>query len=211
MLLLAPAVVAQPVFYVDKSAAGGNGSSWQNAFKTIQPAIDAAANAGGGQVWVAGGPAASPLFYNETRSEVWGGVAGSLVMKDNVHVYGGFEGWRGGTGKQETQLSARSRYLNVAVIDGSTARGGSAKAYHVVVFGKSTTATVNARLDGFHITGGNAVGDGTNYHTYRGGGIYNWISNPDIANCYIYGNVRLTPFLDHEPPNLRWNLCLLFA
>jgi len=177
--------------YVDKSATGANnGSSWANAYTTIQPAIDAARAAGGGEVWVAGGPAGSPVVYNENRTETWGAptaYAGSLVMKDNVAVYGGFEGWRGGAGQQETALSQRSTGVNVAVIDGSISRGGSA-AFHVVVFGRGSAATVNARLDGFWITGGNAAGVSGVYHTYRGAGIYNWRSNPVIANCYIYGN-----------------------
>ena len=36
---------------------------------------------------------------------------------------------------------------------------------------------------------------------------------PVFDNKYVDAHliVRLTPFLDHEPPNLRWNLCLLFA
>lgn len=188
VLFAASSADAQAIFRVDKSATGANnGTSWQNAFTTIQPAIDAARSAGGGEVWVAGGPVGSPVYYSEPRNESWGGYLGSLVMKDNVQVYGGFEGWRGGAGKQETARSQRVLAQNVAVIDGTTSRGG-AHAFHVVVFGRATEATVNARLDGFHITGGNASGVSGVYHTYRGGGIYNWQSAPDVVNCYIYGN-----------------------
>lgn len=177
------------VRFVDKSATGANnGTSWQNAFTTIQPAIDAMFAAGGGQVWVAGAPGG--VVYNEARTELWGGptaYAGSLVMKDNVAVYGGFEGWRGGTGQQETLLNQRAPGINVTVINGATSRAGS-PAYHVVVFGKGAAPTVGSRLDGFQITGGNAAGVSGVYHAYRGGGIYNWRSNPVIANCRIYGN-----------------------
>lgn len=180
------------IWRVDKSATGSsNGTSWQNAFTTIQPAIDAAFAAGGGQVWVAGGPIGSPVVYNEARTEAWGGptsYTGSLVMKDNVAVYGGFEGWRSGTGAQETALSQRVCAQNIAVIDGSTARGGS-PAYHVVVFGRGSAATLNAVLDGFFVTGGNAAGVSGVYHTWRGGGIYNWQSAPTVQNCHVYGNV----------------------
>lgn len=190
VVFCAPQAVGQ-IWRVDKSATGANnGTSWQNAYIAIQPAIDAAFVAGGGEVWVAGGPAASPVVYNEARTEVWGApttVAGSLVMKDNVQVYGGFEGWRGGAGAQETARSQRQLGINVTVINGATSRAGAA-AYHVVVFGKENAATVNARLDGFHITGGNASGVASDYHTWRGGGIYNWLSAPVIANCQIYGN-----------------------
>lgn len=178
------------VRYVDKSATGANnGTSWANAYTTIQPAIDAMFAAGGGQVWVAGSPAG--VVYNEARTELWGGptaYAGSLVMKDNVAVYGGFEGWGGGAGQQETALNQRAPGINVTVINGATSRAGS-PAYHVVVFGKGAAPTVNSRLDGFQITGGNAAGVSGVYHAYRGAGIYNWRSNPVIANCRVYGNI----------------------
>lgn len=176
------------VWRVDKSAEGaGNGLTWADAFTTIQPAIDAAFVAGGGEVWIAGGPVGSPVVYNETRTETWGGVTGSLVMKDNVHVYGGFEGWRSGTGLQEAARAQAVPAQNIAVIDGSVARAGS-PAYHVVVFGRGAAATINARLVNVTITGGNASGVPANYHTWRGGGIYVWQSSPLISGCVIYGN-----------------------
>jgi len=176
------------VWRVDPTAPGSqDGLTWATAFHAIQPAIDAAYAAGGGQVWVAGGTIGSPRVYNETRTEAWGSpasVTGSLVMKDNVEVYGGFSGYNGGAGRQETQLSQRNRFLYPTVIDGSTARAGSA-AYHVVVFGRGSAPTVNARIDGFTITGGNASGVGGDYHTWRGGGIYVWQSQAVIENCFI--------------------------
>ena len=184
------------VYRVDKSAPGpADGLTWATAFTTIQPAIDAAyAQPGGGEVWVAGGPIGAPVVYNEARDQWWGGttgqpgrVQGSLIMKDNVRVYGGFEGYRGNTGAKEQYRQQRVVYQNRAVIDGSTARGGQ-PAYHVVVFGRAGNPTVNAALDGFTITGGNASGIPNDYHTWRGGGIYNWQSAPTIANCYIVGN-----------------------
>lgn len=44
------------VFYVDRAAAGeNNGSSWANAFTGLQMAVDAAGDAGGGEVWARSG------------------------------------------------------------------------------------------------------------------------------------------------------------
>ena len=187
---LMAATMASATVFVDPTAPGSqDGSSWVNAFHTLQPAINASA-AGGGDVWVAGGPAGSPIVYGENRAESWGNpasVTGSLVMKDNVAMYGGFEGYRSGAGKQETALNQRALALNVAVISGATSRGGSA-AYHVVVFGRNGMPTFGATLDGFTITGGNAAGVSGDYHTWRGGGIYNWGSQPNIQNCVIIGN-----------------------
>jgi len=180
------------VFRVDKYAPTGavqNGLTWATAFKTIQPAINAAAAApGGGEVWVAGGPlSGSPNIYNEARTEAWGNTTGSLVMKSNVQVYGGFEGYRSGTGAQEQYRDQRVIPQNRAIIDGSISRGGD-PAYHVIVFGSENAPTVNAAIDGFYIQGGNASGVAGNYHTWRGGGIYNWLSSPTIANCRILHN-----------------------
>ena len=185
------------VFRVDKTAPGPvrDGLTWATAFTTIQAGINAAAAVpGGGEVWVAGGPVGSPVVYNEARTEPWGGltgapgrVQGSLIMKSNVRVYGGFEGYRSNTGLKEQYRDQRVLAQNRAVIDGRVARAG-APAYHVVVFGRQGEATTNSTLDGFDITGGNAAGISGDYHSWRGGGIYNWKSAPTIANCYIYGN-----------------------
>lgn len=185
------------VYYVDPTGNNTTGKSWAEAFWSLQDAIFAAnADPGGngGEVWVAGGPMNDPIVYNEPRTVLWGGSvgdpgrqAGSLVMMSNVGLYGGFEGYRDGAGRQETSRLQRNRAKNVCIIDGSTARGGS-PAYHVVVFGARLAAVVNAVVDGFIITGGNAAGISGDYHTWRGGGIYNYGSTPTIANCIIRDN-----------------------
>ncbi|AXJ01295.1 hypothetical protein CYPRO_2045 [Cyclonatronum proteinivorum] len=54
VLAFAQAGYAQQVIYVKADATGANnGSSWQDAFTQLQPAIDAATAAD--QIWVAGG------------------------------------------------------------------------------------------------------------------------------------------------------------
>lgn len=179
------------VIRVDKNAPrpGGveNGLSWATAFDTIQEGIDAVASVGGGEVWVAGGPNGGGYVYNELRTISWGGpagVEGSLILEDNVQLYGGFSGY---WGYQETDRSQRSVRGSVTIIDGSQSRGG-APAYHVIVIGKETLPVANVRIDGFDIRGGRASGVPGDYHTWRGGGIYNWMSKPVIANCTFYDN-----------------------
>ena len=176
------------VFRVDPSATSGtqDGLTWPNAFLTLQPAVDAA-GAVGGEVWVAGGPPEAPVVYAENRTLSWGGVTGSLVLRSNAEVYGGFEGYRSGTGKQESDRSQRDRAKNVSIIDGSVARGGN-PAYHVVVFGTSTGPVTGAVLDGFTVTGGKASGLQGDYHTWRGGAVFNWQSTPLISNCILHEN-----------------------
>ncbi len=177
------------VFRVDKmSPSPSDGLTWETAFHTIQEGIDAAAAAGGGEVWVAGGPNGGGYVYNELRTVSWGAPAavdGSLVLEDNVQLYGGFEGY---AGQQETIRAQRAVRRCVTIIDGSTSRGG-VPAYHVIVIGKGTEPNVGVRIDGFDIRGGRAVGVAGDYHTYRGAGIYNWGSAPVIANCTFYDNI----------------------
>lgn len=157
------------IWYVDHENTGTeDGLSWATAFKTIQPAIDAASTAGGGEVWVAEGT------YSEARAH----VDGSLEMKEGVYLYGGFVGIAV-SGGLETDRSQRDWNTHVTTIDGSVARGGAA-AYHVVV------GADNAILDGFTVTGGNASGGDT--ATGRGGGLYNSAVSPTIVNCTFENN-----------------------
>lgn len=180
------------VYRVDKMAPrpGGveDGLTWETAFDTIQEAIDAAALEGAGEIWVAGGPNGGGYVYDELRTVPWGApanVEGSLVLESNVQIYGGFEGYWGAREEIRAQRGVRRA---VTIIDGSVSRGG-APAYHVIVIGKATEPMVNVRIDGFDIRGGRASGVAGDYHTWRGAGIYNWGSQPIIANCTFYDNI----------------------
>jgi len=155
------------VWYVDKNNQGGKaGVSWGTAFNTIQEGVDAAFNAGGGDVWV------RTAIYDEERSL---DPAGALIMRENVHLYGGFAGHEG----NRNQRRWRS---NETTIDGSRAREG-APAYHVII------GSSNSTLDGFIVTGGGAYGglDADSPERY-GGGMYNSGSSPSVVNCTFISN-----------------------
>ncbi len=86
------------VWYVDIDNVSGteDGKSWETAFTAIQPAIDAAYQDKPGKVWVAEG------LYDEKRESMidvnphevneWFIDTGSLVMREEVHLFGGFTG-----------------------------------------------------------------------------------------------------------------------
>ncbi|HOQ31718.1 MAG TPA: DUF5011 domain-containing protein [Candidatus Hydrogenedens sp.] len=165
-----------------------DGLTWATAFDTIQEGIDLASALGGDEVWVAGGPNGGGYVYDELRTVPWGApsnVDGSLILEDNVQLYGGFEGYHG---IRETAINQRNPRLAVTIIDGSHSRGGAA-AFHVIVAGKATDPSLNMRVDGFQITGGNAAGVPGDYHTWRGGGLYNWAAQVTVANCTFIGNI----------------------
>jgi len=156
------------VWYVDKDNNGPqDGLSWASAFKTIQPAIDAAFGDGGGDVWVRQG------VYDEERSGT--SSDGALVMRAGVALCGGFDG-------TESAIDERSVSDNPTSIVGSTSRGGS-PAYHVVV-------AADAILDGFTISGGHA--NGGTWDTQCGGGIFAYHITAVIRNCTVSGNQAQT-------------------
>jgi hypothetical protein len=157
---------------VDKANDTGtqDGTAWASAFTTIQPAIDAAYNEGGGDIWVTG------ATYDERRSSPRADRSrydtGSLVLKSGVHLYGGFAG-------TENRRDRRDWSSHISIIDGATSRDGEA-AYHVVV------GADNATIDGFRIQGGKA--DGPTDLTKGGGGMFNVFASPIVMNCTFANN-----------------------
>jgi hypothetical protein len=160
------------VWYVDRNNQGGKaGVSWGTAFNTIQEAVDAASKAGSGDVWV------RAAVYDEERGL---DPDGALIMRKNVHLYGGFAG-------REGNRNERNWKSNETTIDGSRAREG-APAYHVIA------GSNNATLDGFVVTGGDAydAGPATDSPKRYGGGMYNSGSSPSVVNCTFTNNRACT-------------------
>ncbi|UCD85532.1 MAG: hypothetical protein JSU92_04905, partial [Deltaproteobacteria bacterium] len=93
-----------------------------------------------------------------------------ITMKDGVEIYGGFD---------ETETDPTDRYLDT----NETTLDGGDISYHVVV------GASNARLDGFIVTRGNAIG----YDDYdNGGGMYNGgVANLVVSNCIFSENSAL--------------------
>ncbi len=167
-------VTALDVWYVTEGGAG-DGSSWDEAFGTIQEAVDAASAAGGGDVWVAAG----------TYTALDGGV---VTMAEDVHLYGGFAG-------TETARDERDWEANATIVDGECA--------HCCVIGASN-ATLDAFVvqHGSHSNGNG--GGMSNYEgisptvahcTFQrntaksGGGMYNGMySSPTVVGCTFSGN-----------------------
>lgn len=165
---------------------GGDGLSWETAFRTIQPAIDSAHAAywhpdNGGdprvEVWVAAGT----YYIHGSIAENLDHTQDAILLRPNVHVYGGFQG-------DEVHHFARDAKANLTVLSGGDAVEPDLRVQHVVVGEDKST------LDGFVITGGQSM-------TY-GGGFINQKS-PLVSNCTFVNNTSANggafASLDGEP------------
>ncbi|MHC4460696.1 MAG: right-handed parallel beta-helix repeat-containing protein [Planctomycetota bacterium] len=167
--------------YVNDDAGGANnGTSWDDAYKSLQSALIAARS--GDQIWVAAGT------YKPGNSRL-----DSFQMKDGVTIKGGYAGFGApdpnerGVGLYETILSGDLDGNDITGLDHCDLLNHpsrSENSYHVVT-GSGTDST--AVLDGFTITGGNANGTEPHHHRH-GSGMYNYIGSPTVTNCTFIGN-----------------------
>jgi hypothetical protein len=198
------AVAEDPVLYVDAGATGaGDGSSWTDAFPTLQEALDEAT--GTDQIWMAAGtyyPDDGPGVTDDDRS------ASFIITgaQDGLALYGGFDGTE--TTLADRDLSAGNKTILSGDIDQDGALSGNS--YHVLVFdgGDCDACTPNAGggpgigpdvapnvtsatvLDGVTVAGGNA---NESYAPHdRGGGLYcdgvGHECSPMIQNTIFSGN-----------------------
>ncbi len=132
------------IYKVKPWATGNNnGSSWEDAFTSLQSAL-ASANSGD-TIWVAQG------VYKPGSNRT-----DSFELKDGITVYGGFAG-------DETSLEQRNIEKNVTYLSGDIGkkRDNRDNNYTVVKLNSGSTAI----LDGFIVQDGNSNDDG--------GGVYN--------------------------------------
>jgi hypothetical protein len=172
LLASTPRTHAATVIYVNTAALGANnGTSWSNAFTSLQAAIAVAV--GGNEVWVAAGR------YTPSSS---GDRNASFVLKSGVKFYGGFAG-------TENDLSARDIAAHATILsgdllgdDGPNFTNNSENSYHVVRSANNGSSTI---LDGFTVSGGNANGTGA---ADRGAGMFNENSAVTVRHVTVSGN-----------------------
>jgi hypothetical protein len=181
------------ILYVKADAGGkGTGSSWTDAYTSLEDALDNA-YVPGDQIWVAAGT---------YTPEAWTTGGGSRAITTNdrfrhfflrpgVTVYGGFTG-------AETSVDERDWTVNRTVLsgdfDGNDADNDgdgyidedtmAENAVHVIYIPESLVLDGTAVLDGFYISGGNANEAGHD----SGGGIHVCGSSPTFRNCVVSAN-----------------------
>ena len=188
--------------YVDVEATGANnGTSWEDAYTDLQPALDGAAI--GDQIWVAEGTYTPSHEFSpgDPRSA-------TFQLKNGVALYGGFD-----PGSGDADWEDRDWAGNVTILSGDIGMAGDPgdNSYHVFYHPPEPALDGSAILDGFTISGGNADGDWPHYSgggifndgaspavsnctfannsaSHRGGGMYNFFASPTVTNCAFSGN-----------------------
>ncbi|MDY6905383.1 MAG: choice-of-anchor Q domain-containing protein [Thermodesulfobacteriota bacterium] len=180
LMVLVGSTAWADVIYVDNSVAGLNdGSSWEDAFTSLESALVAATT--GDELWVARGtytPSAIKTGDDDPRGA-------AFQLKNGVAVYGGFSG-------EETVREDRDWESHTTIISGErgAADDDTDNCYHVFYHPSDLALDNTAVLDGVEISGGSAYSDDVDavWHMLQGGGMYNEASSPVIRNCTLTGN-----------------------
>jgi len=168
------------IIYVDLDATGAeDGSSWADAFTTLQPALNAAFS--GDQIWVAQGTYFPTYLFDPLDPR-----SASFQMKNGVAIYGGFAGG-------ETGLEQRDWVANLTILsgdlygdDGPEFTNNGENSYHVFFHPEGAYLDSTAILDGFRISGGNASGGPPDNY---GAGMYNEHSSPSLTGVTFTNNI----------------------
>jgi len=179
LALVAPAL-AQGTIYVDVDATGTNdGSSWENAYTALQPALDEAV--AGDEIWVAAGTYTPTYLSDPSKPR-----SATFQLKNGVALYGGFDPSVG-----DAQFGDRDWAANATILSGNLGNPGSAadNSYHVFYHPAALALDATAVLDGFTIMAGNANGGAV---LSLGGGMYNDGCSPAVTHCTFAGNVANT-------------------
>lgn len=182
-----------PDIYYVNHLQNGNGTSWENAYGTLQEALDAASPPA--EIWVAEGTYSPTSTYDLNNEEV---AFRHFRMKNGVAIYGGFTGY-------ESYLGERDWKQNQTVLSGtSKGEGISCHLFYNVGIALDETAV----LDGFIVFGGRAdLSDENGWHG-TGGGMLN---APEITSGSPMTNMEGVEYLEGTESSPTVSNCIFIS
>ncbi len=170
------------IFVDDDAPLGGDGTSWDTAYRFPQDALAFASDPANGiaEIRVAQG------VYLTDRDKA--NPDGSNVRESTFHLLNGLALRGGYAGIGAPDPNVRDVDLFLAILTGDIGGAGSSvdNSYHVVTASGTDETAV---LDGFTITGGNACCVGSQLDPRRlGGGLYNLGGDARLISCTFTGN-----------------------
>lgn len=188
--IVSTAMAQGPICRVNGGGSGGPGSSWANAYQTLQDALAVAACT---EIWVAQG-----VYYPSSSST---DVGASFNLTSGVEIYGGFAGTESNRGDRNSDPAT-----NLTILSGDIGQDDATQTEANVIddpinnpsafsynFGNSGRVVVasgvdsTAILDGFTITAGSGIGTGSAFTP--GAGIFiSSDASPILRNLRIRGN-----------------------
>ncbi|MHC4109507.1 MAG: dockerin type I domain-containing protein [Planctomycetota bacterium] len=169
---------AGQTIYVDDNAGGlNNGSSWTDAYYSLQHALSMASY--GDEIRVAQGIYRPDEYMGSPNGT--GDRAATFQLRNGVALYGGHAGFG------EPNPYTRDPNIYVSILsgdlnnnDGPNFYNNDENSYHVV---KGSGTNYTAVLDGFTITAGNLDITGKS-----GAGMFNYQGSPTVRNCTFSRN-----------------------
>ncbi|MCH8150751.1 MAG: hypothetical protein IH830_00075 [Planctomycetes bacterium] len=181
IVLVSSGAQAQTVLYVDDDAPpGGDGTSWNTAYRFLQDAVTDASGGGISEVRVGQGT------YQPDRDELnplgTGNREATFQLINGVALMGGYAGF-GAPDPDARDIELYETILSGDLNgdDGRDFLNNDENAFHVV---RGFTLDPSTVLDGLVIVAGNANGPGHEY----GGGFWNQDGSPMIVACTFTQN-----------------------
>ena len=185
MVLGLPSLVcgAGSVVHVDDDAPpGGDGASWDTAYRFLQDGLTSAAKGGATEIHVAQG------IYKPDRDEAnrdgTGDREAAFHLLNDVPLRGGYAGI-GAKDPDSRDIELFETILSGDLLgnDGPDFQDNDENSYHVLI---GSGAKGNPVLDGFTVTRGN--GDGPNSFDRQGAGLRTCESTPILVDCLFTQN-----------------------
>ncbi len=200
-IFLAIGLNAQTIFVKQNASGANNGTSWQDAYTSLESALSLILP--GQSIWVAAG-----TYKPENPAP-----NNSFHVAADISLYGGFSG-------TETTISQRNIAANPTILSGDIlgddvpgnfAINRTDNAEHVLI-GLVLVENTGLVIDGFTIRGGHtAVGTGSTQYTHSGGGLL-INAKGAILNCTFtdnYGEAGAAiAAIDNLSDNILVNKCL---